>query len=149
MSTIKIKKIKSDGRWTAISDSGILYISEDFKRVPKRPFVAPDGRKYVSIGGRNKYVHRLVAEYFIPNPGRLPRVEFINGNMGDPRAVNLRWTRNITHRQGDGKKLSLQTVKKIKSLLSRGDSAAGVARSFGVHRSLISHIKAGRRWGSV
>lgn len=146
MSTIKIKKISSG---VGLDSNGILYICKDFTWVPKRPFIAPDGRKYTCIGGRNKYVHRLVAEYFIHNPGKLPRVEFINGNMGDPRAMNLRWTHNITRSRRDGKKLSLTSVKKIKSLLSRGDAASTVARAFGVHRSLISHIKAGRRWGNV
>lgn len=36
-------------------------------------------------------VHRLVAEYFIPNPNNLPVVNHINGNREDARASNLEW----------------------------------------------------------
>ena len=37
------------------------------------------------------YVHRLVAEAFIPNPLGLRDVDHINGNRADNRIENLRW----------------------------------------------------------
>lgn len=44
-------------------------------------------------GGRNsRYVHRLVAAAFVPNPENLPMVEHINGDFHDNRAANLRWS---------------------------------------------------------
>lgn len=38
-----------------------------------------------------KYIHRLVAETFIPNEKQLPQVDHINRNKEDNRVENLRW----------------------------------------------------------
>lgn len=41
--------------------------------------------------GKNEYVHRALANAFIPNPNNLPQVDHINAVRDDNRLENLRW----------------------------------------------------------
>ena len=43
-------------------------------------------------GKRKSYlIHRLIGEYFIPNPNNLPYIDHINRNRADYRIENLKW----------------------------------------------------------
>ena len=67
------------------------------------------GRKTVPL-----YVHRMVAEVFIPNPLELPQVDHINGNKQDNRIENLRWANATSNYFGSG--YQSRIVNKWKSI---------------------------------
>lgn len=44
------------------------------------------------IDGKQKYIHRLVAEAFVPNPDNLPEIDHIDTSPSNNIWTNLRWT---------------------------------------------------------
>lgn len=43
---------------------------------------------------KNTFVHRMVAETFVPNPKQLPFVNHLDGNKGNNTPSNLEWCDN-------------------------------------------------------
>lgn len=66
-----------------------------FKGKSKKPYLTPRGYSITRLSKNNKvkmhYIHRLVAEAFIPNPNNLPCIDHINTIRDDNRVENLRW----------------------------------------------------------
>lgn len=53
--------------------------------------ITDNGYSVVSDGGKDLYIHRLIAETFIENPDTLPCVNHIDGNKQNNDISNLEW----------------------------------------------------------
>jgi hypothetical protein len=85
-------------QWKQIKDFEDYEISNLGRIKRKEKFLTPvwAERYYVVClcdvrGHKNKYVHRLLAEAFIPNPENKPQVDHINRDRRDNSLSNLRW----------------------------------------------------------
>ena len=60
----------------------------------------------VTVNGKNKIKHQLIANQFIPNPNNLPEIDHINHNRTDYHLENLRWVsksennKNLSYKNG-------------------------------------------------
>jgi hypothetical protein len=61
----------------------------------------PNGKGYlrVSIGKKLNFIHRLVAEKYIPNPNNYPQVNHKDGNKLNNCVENLEWVTNLDNRK--------------------------------------------------
>ena len=64
---------------------GLLTLTKQPKGYLYAMIEYPDGKK------KNCRVHRLVAEYFLPNPDNLPCINHIDGNKLNNHIDNLEW----------------------------------------------------------
>lgn len=76
-----------------IYDNGDVYNSTTQKIL--KGSIGEHGYKYYRLSKDNQktmfYAHRLVAEYFIPNPNNLPVVNHIDGDKLNNNVSNLEW----------------------------------------------------------
>ena len=113
-----------------------------------KPRVRPDGYVSVIISGRkHKFLHRLIAEVFIPNPLNLPQVNHKSGDKKDCSVSNLEWcdqSHNIKHGFATGlfKGIPQVTIDAIKSEQGSQDT---IAKKYGVSQPTVSKIKRGLR----
>ena len=121
----------------------------------------------LSNGGVQKhfYIHRLVAEAFIPNYLNLPEVNHIDANKQNNCVENLEWCdrkHNLQHSYNVGlkrcgeshgmHKLTESDVLKIRAEYRKGDrecSLHALGRKYGVSWCTIQGIVTGRLWSHV
>ena len=120
----------------------------------------PNSKGYlrVCIGKKFYFIHRLVAEKYIPNPDNKEQVNHKDGNKLNNSANNLEWVNNqenrthavkdFLHLQGEDcpySKLDWKAVEYIRTnpdhLLQRE-----LGKMFGVSRSTIGDIIHYRTW---
>lgn len=87
----KIGKVHSKGNYY-ISNKGDFYSTFTKKLI--KPQKDHKGYLYVEIGRKKYKVHRLVAEYFIPNPDNKPQVNHIDCDKTNNTIENLEWVTN-------------------------------------------------------
>ena len=91
---------------------------------------------------KQHFVHRLVAEAFIPNPNMLNEIDHINTNKLDNKVFNLRW---VTHKENINNPISSKKRISIVRALLKGKTGKGAL----THKSVIQYTLDGdfvKKW---
>lgn len=118
-----------------------------------------NGKGYlrVSIGGKLQFVHRLVAEKYIPNPESKPQVNHIDGNKLNNSVDNLEWATNLENRRhAVENNLHLKGEKCPYAKLTASDvdfirkhtelNTVQLAEMFHISHSYVRSIRNNRSW---
>lgn len=119
----------------------------------------PNGKGYlrVHIAGKMYFVHRLVAEMYVPNPDNKPQVNHKDGNKLNNSVENLEWVTNKENRnhalkhdlyiKGENCSWSKLTQEQVDFIRKHPEiKIIELAKLFGVDRNTISAVKNGRTW---
>ena len=118
----------------------------------------PDTKGYMKVHlckdgkTKNAFVHRIVAQAFIPNPDNLPQVNHINEDKSDNRVENLEWVtcrENVNHGTGIFRNALARSVPVIRISQDGGTkwfrSASHAARVMHIVSQGIQHCCAHRQ----
>tara|TARA_R100001086_G_scaffold193117_1_gene110228 strand:+ start:111 stop:878 length:768 start_codon:yes stop_codon:yes gene_type:complete len=154
-------RVRSLDRTTITSNGRKLFIKG---KVLKLNRSSPEGYVRVILYGKNtksyiRFVHRLVAQAFIPNPENKPEVNHKWGDKSDNRSNSLEWctrSENVIHAFKTGlnpqrgeynSKLSEIQVREICNLLDNSNmTQEEIAKEYGVLKPHIHRIDVGDRW---
>lgn len=110
--------------------------------------IRKDGYCQIMLGRKTTplYIHRLVAEVFIPNPKGLPQVDHINGIKSDNRVENLRWVDATENYMASGylsriknKQKPIKAINSITGQVIKFKSRDDTANHFNCHKSQIKY----------
>ena len=129
------------------------------KRCGREVKAQPNGKGYlrVAIGKKLMFVHRMVANKYIPNPENKPQVNHKDGNKLNNHADNLEWVSNQANRNhavandliihGERcpwAKLTVDDVHFIREHLEIPSTHLAV--KYGVSRSCIKDVRHRKSW---
>ncbi len=132
------------------------------------------------VAGRRKhvFVHKLVAQAFLPNrPSPTHEIRHLDGDKNNNAAGNLLWgtaKENAEDRERHGhtargerngarrhpervargssngaSKLTEDAIRQIRQRLANGETSLAIAPDFGISHSTVRLIRAGKRWAHV
>lgn len=97
------------------------------------------------------FIHRLVAELFIPNPNNYNEVNHIDGNKNNNHISNLEWSTR-THNEHECRRLNLKDYKPYEVVWSNGSKSQyeftpELADELGVTRRTVLNYLQGKSQG--
>lgn len=134
------------------------------RRVRRLKPYTVSGYKKVRLYGKNGqvsryFIHRLVAQAFIPNPDNLPEVNHKDCDHTNNHVSNLEWVsreQNLQHsydsgmkREGEKHGMHKLTLDQVREIRNSTESDKVLAERYGVVRTTIWAIRKGRLWKGV
>ena len=122
-----MKSIKNYEGLYSITEDGKVYSHRRKLYLAERPDKDGYLRVNLSKDGKAKtyFIHRLIAETFIPNPDNLPYVDHIDRNVTNNSIENLRWvshTSNCRNTKRNRAVVNLDTGEVFNSIGAAADT---------------------------
>ena len=108
-----------------------------------------DGYYKVRVGKKMHYVHRLVAEAFLPNPNNYPEVDHINRVKEENRSENLRWVSHGTNMQNSSRGMAVARIDLLGRIVEQWCSIASAAKASGVSPVVMRSVIDKKGWIGV
>ena len=174
----RLRKIE-DEEWLDVPESEGRYKVSNYGRVKSFVLDKENGRimspallrNFYAVKLRCKngvdswYIHKLVAEVFLPKPTspELTHVIHLDYNSRNNHVSNLQWVekekineknrikyaRSNKRRKPNNTKLKESDVALLKSMLLRGVTHVEIAKLFCISEMQVTRIKRGENWGHV
>ena len=141
-----------------ITEQGEIFNKRNGKKI--KPQLNGKGYLRVSIGGKLQFVHRLVAQKYLPNPESKSQVNHKDGNRLNNCVDNLEWVtnqenrthavKNKLHLCGEDCPWSKLTQNDVDFIRSHTEfTAKELAKKFNVAVSTIRTVRQGKSWKTV
>jgi hypothetical protein len=177
----KLRKLE-DEEWLEVPESNKQYMVSNYGRIKSYVIDKVNGlimkcsiiNSYrfvqLKINGkpRRVYVHKLVAEVWLPQPSELhSHVVHLDRNLKNNHVSNLQWATKETCYERNAEylsqkysdpnrpkiitqsKLKEQDIVHLKSMLNRGVPNSRIAKMFCISETQVSRIKKGENWNHV